>query len=264
MASDIPEDGAEPSDSSHAADGQPKRLHGLATLAQENFSVMEAIGGVRGVVESLLPGLVFVIGFVTTRNLGLTVAVSATLAVLALLVRLLQRQAIMGALSGVAAVAICLVWAWFSKDARNYYLPGFLTNAFWIAALLISAVVRVPGIGALVEFVRNPTLSDMSSWLRSWREDKPLYHAYLKVTLLWVAVFALRLLIQLPLYFSDQIGYLGTARLVMGVPFFALAIWLSWLCIAAPLHAHRRDEDGAEILKTDNNNRRAGDAPVDE
>ncbi|MDN6854929.1 MAG: DUF3159 domain-containing protein, partial [Bifidobacterium crudilactis] len=213
MASDIPEDGVEPSDSSHAADGRPKRLHGLATLAQEDFSVMEAIGGVRGVVESLLPGLVFVIGFVVTRNLGLTVAVSATLAVLALVVRLLQRQAIMGALSGVAAVAICLVWAWFSKDARNYYLPGFLTNAFWIAALLISVVVRVPGIGALVEFVRNPTLSDLSSWLRSWREDKPLYHAYLKVTLLWVAVFALRLLIQLPLYFSDQIGYLGTARL---------------------------------------------------
>jgi hypothetical protein len=125
-------------------------------------------------------------------------------------------------------------------------------------------VVRVPGIGALVEFVRNPTLSDMSSWLRSWREDKPLYHAYLKVTLLWVAVFALRLLIQLPLYFSDQIGYLGTARLVMGVPFFALAIWLSWLCIAAPLHAHRRNEDSIEILKTDNNDRRADDAPVDD
>ncbi|MDN6623074.1 MAG: DUF3159 domain-containing protein, partial [Bifidobacterium crudilactis] len=67
----------------------------MATLAQEDFSVMEAIGGVRGVVESLLPGLVFVIGFVVTRNLGLTVAVSATLAVLALVVRLLQRQAIM-------------------------------------------------------------------------------------------------------------------------------------------------------------------------
>ncbi|MGO1346383.1 MAG: DUF3159 domain-containing protein [Bifidobacterium psychraerophilum] len=218
---------------------------GLAMLAQEDFSVMDAIGGVRGIVESLLPGLVFVTCFVLTRDLKLTVLISAVLAVLEVLLRMLQRQPVMGALSGVAAVGICLVWAWFSKDARNYYLPGFITNAFWLLVLPVTVLARVPGIGVLIEFVRNPTLSDFRSWLDSWRSDKALYAAYTKVTLLWAAIFGLRLIVQVPMYLSDQIALLGTARLVMGVPLFACAIWLSWLMIATALHAHRLAQEQA-------------------
>lgn len=246
----------------HAA--HSTQLHGLASLAQEDFSVMDAIGGIRGVVESLLPGLVFVIGFVTTRNLGLTIIVAAALAGLELILRLVQRQSIMGALSGVAAVGICLVWAWFSNDARNYYLPGFITNACWIVVLLLSIAVRIPGIGALVEFIRNPAVTQLSTWLNAWRSDKPLYRAYTKVTFLWCAIFALRLAIQLPLYVTEQIAYLGTARLVMGIPLFALTIWLSWLMLATPLHIHRRSEEQAEIQETDIVKRRTDESSVDD
>ena len=60
---------------------------GLSALADagnegEDFSVIDAIGGPRGVIESMLPGVVFVVLFVATSNLNLTIAVSAVLAVL--------------------------------------------------------------------------------------------------------------------------------------------------------------------------------------
>lgn len=211
---------------------------GIGSLASDDFSIMDAIGGVRGVVKSLLPGLIFIIAYIVTGSLAITVAISLVEAVLQLLLRMVQRQPIMGALSGVCAVALCLVWAWFTKDARNYYLPGFITNVAWIIALLTSMVLKVPGIGACIEFIRRPTFSGFGAWLDAWRSDGPLYRAYTKVTALWIALFALRLLVQLPMYVTDHVAWLGTARLIMGVPCFALVIWISWLLVADPLHRH--------------------------
>ncbi|NEG95802.1 DUF3159 domain-containing protein [Bifidobacterium sp. SMB2] len=223
-------------------DGE-RRRSGLASLADEDFSVIDAIGGPRGVVESILPGVVFVVLFVATRDLRTTVMVSAAVAVLQVIARMLQRQSVLGALTGVMAVAICLVWAWFSHDARNYYLPGFLVNSFWIVVLGVSLIARVPGIGVLVEFVRKPVTDHLGDWLRAWRDDRPLLKAYMMVTGIWIAVFALRLGVQVPMYLTNHVGWLGTARLVMGVPMFAAAIWISWLVIATPLHRHRIAEE---------------------
>ena len=225
------------------ATGRTGKRSGLASLADEDFSVIGAIGGPRGVIESMLPGVVFVVLFVATRDLRLTVMASAAVAVLQVVVRLLQRQSVLGALTGVMAVAICLVWAWLSHDARNYYLPGFLVNAFWIVVLAVSVAVRVPGIGVLVEFVRNPATDHFRDWLHAWRSDGPLLRAYMTVSGMWIAVFALRLGIQVPMYLTNHVGWLGTARLVMGIPLFAAAIWVSWLVIATPLHRHRLAEE---------------------
>ncbi|PJM72605.1 zinc ABC transporter permease [Bifidobacterium primatium] len=235
-------DGPRSATNGNGANGARKRS-GLASLADEDFSVIDAIGGPRGVVESILPGVVFVVLFVATRDLHMTVMVSAAVAAVQVIVRLIQRQSVFGALTGVMAVAICLVWAWFSHDARNYYLPGFLVNTFWIVVLGVSLIARVPGIGVLVEFVRNPATDHLGDWLRAWRDDGPLLKAYMMVTGIWIAVFALRLGVQVPMYLTNHVGWLGTARLIMGVPMFAAAIWISWLIIATPLHRHRIAEE---------------------
>ena len=215
---------------------------GIASLADDNFSVVDAIGGPLGVVESLLPGLVFVIMFVLTRDLRVTVIISVIPAVLQLLIRLLRRQTPMGAISGMIAVGICLVWAWVSRDARNYYMPGFLTNILWLLALVVTLVLRTPGIGLIVEFVRRPVFSGFREWLNGWRSDLQLRRVYTQATLLWAVVFALRLIVQVPLYLGRSVGWLGTARLVMGVPLWALTIWLSWLLIAGPMRRHAAAE----------------------
>ncbi|KFJ05763.1 DUF3159 domain-containing protein [Bifidobacterium tsurumiense] len=220
----------------------PRQRTGIAALASadgdEDFSVIDAIGGPRGVVESMLPGLVFVVLFVATSDLVLTVIVSAVLAVVQVLLRLVQRQSVMGAISGLFSVAICLIWAWTSHEARNYYMVGFITNAVWTVLLLASLPVRVPGVGLIVEYIRSTPMDHFRQWLDDWRNDKGLYRAYVRVSLLWIAVFSLRLVVQVPLYLSNQVALLGTTRLLMGLPFWALAIWVSYLLVADPMRRH--------------------------
>ena len=194
----------------------------------------------------MLPGVVFVVLFVITSNLELTVGVSAVLAVLQVVVRLIQRQSAVGAASGLLAVGICLIWAWQSHEARNYYMFGFLTNAFYIVLLSISLIVRVPALGLAVEFIRTLPTEHLRAWLDDWMQDKPLKRAYTIITALWIGVFSLRLLVQVPLYLTDQVGWLGTARLLMGIPFWALMIWISYLIIATPMHHHKALHAAAE------------------
>lgn len=223
---------------------------GIASLNAEEFSIMDAIGGIRGVIESLLPGLIFIVAFVATKNLGFTVGIAILGALIQLLARIVQRQSVMGALSGMLAVGLCLVWAWLTKDPRNYYLPGFITNAVWIVVLLVSMLLKVPGIGLFIEFIRHPVLSGFATWLHDWRKDVPLFRAYMKVTGLWIALFAARLLVQLPMYLTNHVAWLGTARLVMGVPLFAVIIWVSWLLVADPLHRHMHLHPEADKERT--------------
>ena len=164
------------------AETEAKKRTGLGALADagntDDFSVIDAIGGPRGVIESMLPGVVFVALFVITSNLQLTIGVSAALAVLQVIVRLCQRQSVMGAVSGLLAVGICLIWAWNSHEARNYYMFGFLTNAFYVVLLTISLLVRVPGLGLVIEFIRTLPTEHFRAWLADWRGDKALNRLY--------------------------------------------------------------------------------------
>ena len=193
---------------------ETRKRTGLGALADagndDDFSVIDAIGGPRGVVESMLPGVVFVVLFVITANLQLTVGVSAALAVLQVIVRLLQRQSVMGAVSGLLAVGICLIWAWQSHEARNYYMFGFLTNAFYIVLLTTSLIARVPGLGLVIEFIRTLPTEHFRAWLDDWRSDKALNRAYTVITALWIAVFSLRLVVQVPLYAANHVRCTGT------------------------------------------------------
>lgn len=163
----------------------------------------------------------------------------------------------MGALSGLVSVAICLVWAWHSHEARNYYMFGFITNAVYIVLLGISLIARVPGLGLVVEFIRSLPTEHFRDWFHGWMSDKPLKRAYMAITALWVGVFALRLLVQVPLYLSDRVAWLGTARLLMGIPFWALAIWISYLIVATPMHRHRELERAAQRQSEDGENKTA-------
>lgn len=228
-------------------------LKALATAGEgDDFSVVTAIGGVRGVVESMLPGVVFVVLFVITQDLDLTIGVSAALALVQVILRLLQRQSVMGALSGLVAVGICLIWAWKSHEARDYYMLGFLTNAAYAAVLGISLIARVPALGAVIEFIRQLPTERLRAWFEDWTGDKALKKAYTIITWLWMALFLLRLAVQVPLYLTDNVAVLGVARLLMGIPFWALAIWVSYLIIATPMHRHKaaKTHDGLPVPAT--------------
>ncbi len=213
-------------------------VRGLRAALGDDFSFVDAIGGVRGLVESTTPGLVFVVVYVATRQLTPALITASVAALVAVVVRLVQRTPVTQALSGVIGVGIGVVWAALTGKAEDYYLWGVLVNVAYGAAFGISVLVRWPLVGVLVALMRNEGMD--------WRTDPAKDHErrrFVWATWLWTAMFALRLAVQLPLYLSGQVGALGTAKLAMGAPLFAVVLWLTWLLVASPgARAERRDQ----------------------
>lgn len=206
----------------------------LATYAQRSavrrdkngqLDLMYAVGGWRGLAEALLPGVLFLGLNIATGQLS--VALSAALAVAGVftVIRLLQRQTIVQALSGLVGVAICAFAAMRSGDARDFYTPGLYINAAYALALLISIVVKWPLMGVVFGYIWGEGTQ--------WRDNPERRRVYSLATGLLVGMFVVRLAVQIPLYMADNVAALGTARLVMGIPLYAMVLWLAWM-IARP------------------------------
>ncbi|HZK05838.1 MAG TPA: DUF3159 domain-containing protein [Actinomycetaceae bacterium] len=225
--------GPEPPQSRHeapevAAAAEQMARGSFAQLTAEDFDVMESMGGVRGLAESILPGLVFVVVFVATRELMPALIAASALAVIAFTVRLVARQSVTMALGGVFGVAIGVVWAWRSGDAADFFVWGLIVNAAYLVGVLASILAKWPVVGVIVALLRG-------RW-EGWRTSAA-YPRYVVASWLWVGLFAGRLAVQLPLYLGDSVGWLGTARLIMGTPLFALVLWLTWLLVREPAPA---------------------------
>ncbi|GAA4728137.1 DUF3159 domain-containing protein [Isoptericola chiayiensis] len=239
------------------ADGEPA-ARGMRAVTGETFSFAAAVGGVRGVVEAILPGLVFVVVFVVTEDLTWSLVSSCAAALVAVVARLVQRTPVTQALGGVLGIAVGVVWAWRTGAAEDFYAVGLWTNAAYLLAFLVSIAVRWPLVGLFVEAVRTG-FSDLSGGARTederdddeasagsepspwaamvaWRQDPDLVRRYLIASWFWVGLFAIRLAVKVPLYLAGDVGWLGTMHLVLGVPLWGLVLWLTWVVVRG---AHR-------------------------
>jgi hypothetical protein len=187
--------------------------------------IITAFGGKKGLFDSGIPALVFLLAFNITKEVSQSALIALSLSAIVTVIRLIKRETIQHALSGVIGVAIC---AWISNrsgKAEDFYLPGLWTNAIYALAYALSNLVRWPVIG----LVLGPLLGENLMW----RKDPARRNVYIKATWIWVGLFLSRLIVQYPLYLSENVNALGTARLVMGYPLFILAAWLTWKIIKA-------------------------------
>lgn len=196
---------------------------GLHRSSNGNIDVLKSAGGIQGIAESILPGLVFLVTFTITRELPLALILSLAAAGTFTVVRLVQRKPLTQALAGIVGVGISAWLANSTGKAEDFYVPGFFTNAAYIVAMVISIAVRWPFAGLIFGFIRNEGLD--------WRKDPARVKAYQIGTWVIIAVLALRLLVQVPLYFMGEQGFaaLATTRLLMGAPLYILGIWIAWL-----------------------------------
>ncbi len=186
-----------------------------------HIDLLAAAGGIRGIAESVLPGLVFLVIFTLTRDLTSALVGSVAMAAVFLVARIIQRTPLTQALAGIAGVALSAFLAMQTGKAENFYLIGFLTNAGYILAMLVSIAVRWPVLGLLFGYARNDGVG--------WRAKPERLRAYRVATWILVGVMAARLVVQLPLYLSGQVDALGAMRLIMGVPLYAFGLWIAWL-----------------------------------
>jgi hypothetical protein len=196
---------------------------GLHRTHDGRIDVLKSAGGVQGMAESIVPGLVFLVTFTITRDLTLSLVGALASAAVFTVVRLVQRRPLTQALAGVVGVGISAWLANTTGKAEDFYLPGFFTNAAYIVAMVISIAIKWPVVGLLFGFIRNEGVE--------WRKDPVRVKAYRLGTWIMVAVLALRLVVQVPLYLmgEDGLAALATTRLIMATPLYILGVWIAWL-----------------------------------
>ncbi|MFB8190672.1 DUF3159 domain-containing protein [Microbacterium sp. NPDC055988] len=201
--------------------------------------VWSAIGGVRGILESVLPSLAFVIIFtIRPEPLILSLGISVGLAAVFTIVRLLQKSPPSAAIGGlVAAAAAAGLALWTGRGADNF-VPGLITNAVYGTVILVSALIGWSLIGLAVGFLMGEGTT--------WRNDRRKRRAYFWLGIAWAALFFARLAVQLPLYLAGDVTALGTLKLVMGLPLFAPLIAVTWLVVRALHPRGPSREDVAE------------------
>jgi len=194
--------------------------------------LIQQMGGVPGIIASTIPVLVFVVvNLVFDLRVAVYAAVAAGVAVAVW--RLVRREALQPAVSGLLGVGLCAFVAYRTGDARGFYLPGLIYSGVVGTAFLVSMLVRWPLAGVIWHAVNGDG--------QGWRRDPRLLRAYMLATLLWTVVFAARFVVQGWLYNAQEDDWLGIARLAMGFPLVAVAlfgtVWAVRRAHRAPLPA---------------------------
>ena len=225
-----PPAGQDPDPASELADRLRQSAFGTVTPGQQptGADIWSAVGGVRGLVESVVPGLTFLTVFSLTGNLAWSVLTPLGIASLFILARLVSRSSIQPALIGMGGLAASAAVALWSGRPEDNFVLGLWVNGIGLAVMVISILVGRPLIGVVASLL----VSDSQ-----WRADRAKRTLATVATLLWVGLFGARLTVQVPLFLQGAVAELAIARLVMGLPLYALVLWLSWLLMRSVYRA---------------------------
>lgn len=180
--------------------------------------MLVARGGVRHLVDAAVPVVAFLIG---RQLLGTGAAIVVTLAAAAALAgwRLVRGDSPKVVAAALAAVALYSALVLVTGQGRNFFLPD-----------LIGCLVLTLAFAATL--LRGPPLS---LWLcrRLHLEPsgtaEPRMHMHRRITMAWTLLWAVHLLVLVPLYFGDHVAVLGVASILLGKPSVVVMAAVTWL-----------------------------------
>lgn len=199
---------------------KPESRSGVGAVADEELDLLTSVGGVRGIVEAVVPTLLFVTSYVAVGDVMLSAGLAVLACAIAIAVRLIQRQTVAGAVGGALAAAVGGVLAVRSGRGEDFYVPGLLYNAAYALAMLVSILVRRPLVGVVLGFLTTAE--------RDWRDDPLSRRVARNATWVFFALFAAKATVQGLLYLTGAVAALGIAKIVMGVPLFAVTVFVVW------------------------------------
>ncbi|MEV4442288.1 DUF3159 domain-containing protein [Streptomyces sp. NPDC049577] len=193
--------------------------------AATEAALFEAFGGVRGMVETTVPGLVFVAFYTIKRDIHLAAIAALALSLALGLARLARRDTLKHAFGGVFGVAFGAVFAMMSGDAKNFYLPGMLYTLGLAVAYIVSSLAGFPLLGLILGPVFKENLS--------WRTRNPGRKvAYTKASWAWGLILLAKSAILFPLYWWGDATSLGWVKVILGIPPMLLSVYLTWIFLA--------------------------------
>lgn len=181
--------------------------------------VAQQLGGWRGLVETSVPVLVFVVINILT-SLRPALVASVAVAVGIAVFRLSQRRPIRHAVNGLFGIGLGAVIALRSGEARDFYLPGIYWGYGYAAALLMSVAVRRPLVGWFWSVLVAGGRSD-------WRDNPRLVRTFTWLTIVWGVVWMAKVAAQHALYLAHMETALGVARLTLGYPPYAMLLLIT-------------------------------------
>lgn len=204
-------------------------------IEEERVLLTRALGGWRGVIDSGVPTLLFIVVYmVSGSQLSVALWVALGGAVAIALWRLIRRESLQQVLAGLIGVGISAFVASRTGRAEDFYLLGMLTNVAYGTAFLISILIGWPLIGVIVGFLTGRGIT--------WRQDVDLRRTYAAASWIWVGLFLSRIVVQVPMYLAGWVGALGIAKVLMGWPFFLGAAYFTYLVLRPTFEARRSQE----------------------
>jgi hypothetical protein len=174
----------------------------------------DMFGGKRGMVESGLPGAVAVIAVLYGKvSLATGAYLAIGTAVLFVLARLVRRDTLRHAFSGLVGVGVSIFFMWVVGDVKGFFLSGIIVNVVYGAVFLVSAVVGHPLVGVIMRLIWADRPNE-------WHDDPVVKRAYTEATLAWAGMFLLRVLVKGALYEADKTTLLAIAHFTMGYPLY--------------------------------------------
>jgi hypothetical protein len=199
-------------------------------------ALLGAIGGIRGVLESILPGIAFLVLYLATNNLLLSVLVPVALVFGFAVARAGAKSSLSSSITGAVLLAVSAVLVLITGKAVTNFVPGMVINAVGFIVMLVSILARWPLVGVIVGLLFGD--------LDGWRRDAAKRRIFTIATWLWVGLFAIRLVLEVPLYFANNVAALGVVRLITSVPLYALVLWATWLLVRGVYAGDRAGTDG--------------------
>ncbi|GAA2340834.1 DUF3159 domain-containing protein [Saccharopolyspora halophila] len=186
-----------------------------AKPAMSEQTMLEQMGGISGLAYSAVPIVVFVvISSFTSLMPAIWAAIGVAVAIAVF--RMIRKEPLQPAISGVIGVAVCSFIAYRSGETKGFFLLGIWTSLIYGGVFLVSVVARWPLVGV--------AWSALNGLGMSWRKQRRAMAGYDIATLAWTAVFAAKYVVQQYFYLHDETGWLAAARIVMGYPLTALAL----------------------------------------
>jgi hypothetical protein len=216
-------------------------------------ALFEAFGGVRGMVETVVPGLLFVTIFTINKDLHMSAIAALAVSLVLVVVRLVMKGTVKHAFSGVFGVAFGVVFAMMTGNAKDFYLPGMLYTLGLAVAYIVTTLCGVPLIGLILGPVFKENLS--------WRTRNPgRKKAYAKASWAWGLILLAKCAILFPMYWWADTTKFGWVLIALKIPPFLLAVWLTWVFLAkapapidvfAEMEAQEKAEKEAKAARTE-------------
>jgi hypothetical protein len=170
----------------------------------------DMFGGPRDWIDGAVPPAVFVLTNAVFHLRAALWAVGVAELVI-VLIRVVRRETLRHAVSGVFGVGICVLFA-LKFGSGGFFLPGIIINVLYAVGFLASITFGHPLVGVILRLVHEKP--------KEWHEHPTVRRAYVEATLAWAAMFAVRAIVQETLRRLHLIGWLAVAKIAMGYPLY--------------------------------------------